>query len=219
MKRFKQIIRGAALTLVLTVTASAGFVLVSGALAEIVGGLIEAGEPPLSSYSERLVINKEGTPIIYRSQGPPFRKIEVFDIQRQRIDSSLNEEGNLLANLPLATSRYPHWLRRYYRWSRVRRVHPKGPADENWYIVFDGNYSQRFYLQGLHVDGGETIGYIGREGFQETKPDEENLFQNGPLQLEARLDRSLSTGENSLVFVLDDQHLLSVDIARRTLHR
>ena len=84
--------------------------------------------------------------------------------------------------------------------------------------MFDGNRSNRFYLQGLNPADGRTVGYMGREGFQETRPVPVNQFVLGPLQREGWLQVPSATNGNRGL-LLDDRQLVSIDFSGRTVER
>jgi hypothetical protein len=221
MNGLKHYVGGASLALILTFAASVGFVLGGGGILELCDSIMRTSEPARNHFNERLVLTESGTPIIQRNQWQPFRNVERFDLERKPIERPVSEEAMQPADLPAQAQRKTHWLLPHTHWTwsrkRVQRLATAATAGENWYVVFNGNRSQHFYLQGLRVDGGEIIGYIGRDGFQDTKPAEENLFLDGTLHLEPMLDRTMSIGKNSLVFLMDDRQLLAVDLANRTV--
>lgn len=217
MNRLKHNLCGAALALLLTVTASAGFALLAGSLVELYDALVRDSRTADGSYRENLAVTELGTPIIVRDQWQPFRTKKLFDLQRQPIELPAREPVWRPAALSADDAGQSGWLRRYGQRNRVARIAAGGRAGEKWYILFDGNRSRRFYFQGMTRDGGETIGYIGRNGFQETKPDEESQFQEAPYRLRADLDRRTTGDRNSRVVLLDDRRLLAIDFQRRNV--
>lgn len=218
MNRLKHLVCGASLALVLTVAAATGFVPLAIGFLELCDGLIRTERPPTPSYSERLVVSEEGIPYIVHWQRQPFHKLETLDLDHQPIT---RPRGEVRTPADLDSEPVPgdHWLRPNTPMNRVKRVATDGRAGENWYMVFAGNRSLRFYFEGLTIDGGETVGYLGRDGFQETQPEDVNQFRKPPRRLQSDLDQFLSAGDDRRLYVMDDRQLLSIDFENRTVDR
>lgn len=214
MNRIQQLYCGASLALYLAVTAATGFVLFAAFLMHLHYEFTKHNPATTESHTEFVAMAESGRPIIVRKTWGRVHRTETWDLHRRPVDLPDKKPATQSAELPATPHESRHWLARLGRDRQMGRLNVSAPAGENWFSVPGGPGDRGFFFQGILADGGQTVGYIGRDGFQESKPGDESRFTFNSPRLHIGPDRFLRFGK-SRVLVFDDRRLLSVDLAQR----
>eukprot|EP00913_Durusdinium_trenchii_P013397 g12578.t1 len=138
----------------------------------------------------------------------------VFDLDGRRVDlTSLVIVGDY--SLRVGDSAELQWQRPRRIGARSRRISTGLRDGSSWHLLFGGNRSSRFCFAEVNAENGDSIGFIGTDGFQKERPDESGFFEanrslNGRIMIE-------SGGPQ--VWLVHDRQLLSVDFADRKVQR
>jgi hypothetical protein len=215
---------------ILALTIAIGFAVVWGILAAVSAVFVEG-----SLRSHRPVrtveILADGTPVIFTywsddRQPPTYETLDgklAFEGMRQDVPPPAARVQE-----PLRPNMWPFRL----TWDRrvIAFTDRGGGSVHRWYLIHDGHRDGSAYFEGYEWRTKQLIGFVGRNGFQRTKPAAEDRFSisnrrfatysGGIVNLDSRSEygrEASSPYSPCTVFLLSGDDLLVVDLQQRTV--